>query len=101
MQQDDDWLTLPQIAKMLQMNPSTIRLWVSEGRLKAHKAGGRKWLVRRSDLDRLLATRTNLELRSPPPREPPRADANRDWATSPKDVLVDLASSVDLSQGSQ
>ena len=97
MAQDDDWLTLPQIAEMLQMNPSTIRLWVSEGRLQAHKAGGRKWLVRRSELERLLETRTNARARQPPPGELPRSDADRDWAQSPKAVLLDLASSVDLS----
>jgi excisionase family DNA binding protein len=95
---DDDWLTLPQIAEMLQMNPSTIRLWVNEGRLKAHKAGGRKWLVRRSDLDLLLASRTN----APNPRHatgglPARVEADRDWSKSPKEAVVDLASSIDLS----
>jgi excisionase family DNA binding protein len=85
---------------MLQMNPSTIRLWVHEGRLRAHKAGGRKWLVRRSELDRLLASRTNAP--TPPAAaagEPARADADRDWSKSPKEALVDLASSIDLSGG--
>ena len=101
MQQDDDWLTLPQIAEMLQMNPSTIRLWVNEGRLEAHKAGGRKWLVRRSELDRLLASRTNAPAPRPATVDSVRADADRDWSTSPKEVLVDLASSVDLTGPAQ
>jgi excisionase family DNA binding protein len=51
---DEELLTLPQIAEMLHVNPSTVRLWVHQQRLPAHKAGGKKWLVRRSDLDALL-----------------------------------------------
>ena len=52
---DDPWLTLAEIAEELRVNPATVRLWVSRGRLKARRAGQRKLLVRRSDLDRMLA----------------------------------------------
>ena len=55
----DPWLTLAEIAEELRVNPATVRLWVSKGQLKASRAGVRKWIVRRSDLDRMLAE-TNL-----------------------------------------
>jgi excisionase family DNA binding protein len=59
---DDPWLTLAEIAEELRVNPATVRLWVSRGRLKAMRAGQRKLLVRRSELQRMLA--------SPPPSRP-------------------------------
>ena len=37
------------------MSPATIRSWISKGTLRAMRAGQRKWLVRRSELDRMLA----------------------------------------------
>ena len=36
------------------MSPATIRSWISNGTLQATRAGRRKWLVRRSELDRML-----------------------------------------------
>ena len=58
---DDPWLTLAEIAEELRVNPATVRLWVSRGRLKATRAGQRKLLVRRSELDRMLASTTSAE----------------------------------------
>jgi excisionase family DNA binding protein len=52
---EDPWLTLAEIAEELRVNPATVRLWVRRGRLKAMRAGQRKLLVRRSELDRMLA----------------------------------------------
>ena len=52
---DDPWLTLAEIADELRMSPATIRSWISKGTLRAMRAGQRKWLVRRSELDRMLA----------------------------------------------
>jgi excisionase family DNA binding protein len=63
----DPWLTLAEIAEELRVNPATVRQWVSKGQLKASRAGVRKWIVRRSDLDRMLA-RAN-----PPATAPARA----------------------------
>jgi excisionase family DNA binding protein len=48
-------MTLAEIAEELRVNPATVRVWVSKGQLKASRAGVRKWIVRRSDLDRMLA----------------------------------------------
>lgn len=51
---DDPLLTVAEIAAELRLNPATIRLWISKGGLAATRAGRRKLLVRRSDLDRML-----------------------------------------------
>jgi excisionase family DNA binding protein len=51
---DNPWLTVAEIAAELRLNPATIRLWISKGTLPATRAGRRKLLIRRSDLDRLL-----------------------------------------------
>jgi excisionase family DNA binding protein len=64
---DDPWLTLAEIAKELRVNPATVRLWVSRGRLRALRAGQRKLLVRRSELERMLASTDPAQ---PEPHEP-------------------------------
>jgi excisionase family DNA binding protein len=71
----DPWLTLAEIAEELRVNPATVRLWVSKGQLKASRAGVRKWIVRRSDLERMLAA-------SSPSRDEAhdRSLAARHWA---------------------
>jgi excisionase family DNA binding protein len=51
---DDPWLTVAEIADELRVNPATVRLWVSKGALPATRAGQRKLLIRRSDLDHML-----------------------------------------------
>jgi excisionase family DNA binding protein len=55
----DPWLTLAEIAQELRVNPATVRQWVTKGQLKASRAGVRKWIVRRSELERMLAA-TNV-----------------------------------------
>jgi excisionase family DNA binding protein len=51
---DDDLLTLPEIADMTGMADPTVRVWVKQGRLPATKVG-RQWMVRRADLEKMLA----------------------------------------------
>jgi excisionase family DNA binding protein len=51
----DPWLTLAEIAAELRVDPATVRLWISRGKLDAARAGQRKLIVRRSELDRMLA----------------------------------------------
>ncbi len=51
---NDPWLTLAEIAEELRVSPATVRLWVSQGKLGATRAGRRKLLVRRSALDQML-----------------------------------------------
>jgi excisionase family DNA binding protein len=66
----DPWLTLAEIAEELRVNPATVRLWVRRGRLKAMRAGQRKLLVRRSELDRMLALTDPSRAAPPQPRMP-------------------------------
>jgi excisionase family DNA binding protein len=67
---DDPWLTLAEIAEELRVNPATVRLWISRGRLKAMRAGQRKLLVRRSELDRMLALTDPSRAEPQQPRMP-------------------------------
>ena len=60
----DEWFTLPQIAEMLDVNPSTVRHWVNIGRLSAEKRG-RRWVVARQDLDEIMAQRRRRAGRPP------------------------------------
>lgn len=89
---DDELLTLPQIAQMLHVNPSTVRLWVTEQRLPAHKAGGRKWFVRRGDLERMLEEQPHIGY----PKRADARDAPKDWSEVPEQAALDLASSTQV-----
>jgi excisionase family DNA binding protein len=64
----DEWFTLPQIAEMLGVNPSTVRYWVTIGRLSAEKQG-RRWVVKRDDVETITAQRRRRAGR-PSPIEP-------------------------------
>ncbi len=72
---DDPWLTLAEIAEELRVNPATVRLWISRGRLKARRAGQRKLLVRRSELERMLVA--SDPAKQPEPREPRKPEPLR------------------------
>lgn len=52
---NDPWMTIAEIAEELRLSPATVRSWVSQGRLPATRAGRRKWLIRRSDIDRMTS----------------------------------------------
>jgi len=85
---DDELLTLPEIAHTLGMNPSTVRLWVREGRLPAEKVG-RKWMVRRADLEQMLAEQPHVGH----PRGAGASTTPEDWSEQPERAMMDLASS--------
>jgi excisionase family DNA binding protein len=52
---DDPWMTIAEFAQEMRVQPVTVRSWIAKGQLKATRAGQRKWLVRRSELARMLA----------------------------------------------
>jgi excisionase family DNA binding protein len=64
---EDPWLTVAEIASELRVNPATVRLWVSKGTLPATRAGQRKLLIRRSDLDAMLEAIRSQTRQSRPP----------------------------------
>jgi excisionase family DNA binding protein len=51
---DDPWMTVAEFAQEMRVRPVTVRSWIAKGQLKATRAGQRKWLVRRSELARIL-----------------------------------------------
>ena len=61
----DELLTVEQVAHLLKVIPDTIRSWIQSGALKASRPGngtrpGRKYRVRRSDLDAFVASSERL-----------------------------------------
>ncbi len=52
---DEQFLTPAQLAAELQVTTITVRRWITGGQLAATKAGPRKWVIRRTDIDRFLA----------------------------------------------
>jgi len=66
----DELLTAEQVAQILKVKPDTVRSWIQSGALRASRPGngtrpGRKYRVRRADLDEYVAS---SECR-PAPRE--------------------------------
>lgn len=52
---DEQYLTPAQVAEELQVTVVTVRRWINSDELRATKAGPRKWMIRRSDLDAFMA----------------------------------------------
>ncbi len=57
----DELLTAEQVAQILKVKPDTVRSWIQSGSLRASRPGngtrpGRKYRVRRSDLDAFVAS---------------------------------------------
>ncbi len=50
----DPWLTVAEFAEAMRVRPVTVRSWIAKGLLKATRAGQRKWLIRQSELSRML-----------------------------------------------
>ena len=50
----EEFMTVPEIAQLLKLNPQTIRNWIDADTLPALRLGRRVRVIR-SDLDRLLA----------------------------------------------
>lgn len=85
---DDPWMTVAEFAEAMRMRPVTVRSWITKGQLKATRAGQRKWLVRRSELTRML------EAGDTPAVPPPPVTASEEgWQSdeTPPPELDDLA----------
>jgi excisionase family DNA binding protein len=63
---DDPWMTVAEFAEAMRMRPVTVRSWITKGQLKATRAGQRKWLVRQSELTRLLESGDAPSVPPPP-----------------------------------
>jgi excisionase family DNA binding protein len=96
----DPWLTLAEIADELRVNPATVRQWVTKGQLKASRAGVRKWIVRRSELKRMLAA-TNVAPETPsakPEAERMASAEDLDGGAQPAPPASDAQSAIALLQ---
>jgi excisionase family DNA binding protein len=67
---DDPWMTIAEFAAEMRVRPVTVRSWIAKGQLRATRAGQRKWLVRRSELTRMLALDDDPHAAPPPPNRP-------------------------------
>ena len=57
MEKDDSLMTVPEVAATLRLHPDTVRRWLRAGQLPAVNLGGRRgYRIRRSELDRYLAS---------------------------------------------
>jgi excisionase family DNA binding protein len=52
---EEQYLTPAQVADELHVTVVTVRRWINSEELRAKKAGPRKWIVRRSNLDAFIA----------------------------------------------
>jgi excisionase family DNA binding protein len=98
----DEQLTLPQVAHLLGLNPSTIRLWVNDRRLPAERVG-RRWMVRRVDLEQMLAEQPKIghpkrRGATPPPT---REEMPADWSEVPEQAGLYLARSTEPIKGAR
>ena len=53
--QEDDFLTVAEVATRLKVNPQTIRNWITRGEIRAVRVGARRVRILRADLDSFLA----------------------------------------------
>jgi excisionase family DNA binding protein len=67
---DDPWMTIAEFADEMRVRPVTVRSWIAKGQLTATRAGQRKWLVRRSELARMLGQGDDVPALPPPPVSP-------------------------------
>ena len=61
--QEDDYLTVSEIAARLKVNPQTVRNWITRNELRAVRVGARRVRILRADLDRFLAATGATPLR--------------------------------------
>jgi excisionase family DNA binding protein len=51
---DEEYLTVAEAATLLRVAPSTIRRWIREGDVPAHRIGRRRLALKRTDLSNLI-----------------------------------------------
>lgn len=51
---DEEYVTVAEAATLLRVAPSTVRRWIREGDVPAHRIGRRRVALRRADLARLI-----------------------------------------------
>ena len=67
---EDRLLSVADVAQLLSVTEPTVREWIKDGKLKAHRAGARFWRIRQSEVDRMLSQQGSHR---PAPGSAPRA----------------------------
>lgn len=57
----EEWLWIPQAAKLTGLSRETIRIWVVEGKVKGRRMGMRKFQVERASLQQFLEPYNHLK----------------------------------------
>jgi excisionase family DNA binding protein len=79
---DDRLLSVADVAKLLSVTEPTVREWIKEGKLKAHRAGARFWRIRQSEVDRMLGQQASTKPTTTGGRRPGPAEQARDLLSS-------------------
>ena len=70
---EDTFLTVAEVAEILKLNQQTVRNWIDQGSLPAHRVG-RRVRIRQTDLERLLAQGSTVSMGAPGPEGGPSAE---------------------------
>lgn len=81
---EDRLLSVAEVSQLLSVTEPTIREWIKDGKLRAHRAGARFWRIRQSEVDRMLAQQASD--RPPAPSSGPRPAA----AAQARDLISSL-----------
>jgi excisionase family DNA binding protein len=81
---EDRLLSVAEVSQLLSVTEPTIREWIKDGKLRAHRAGARFWRIRQSEVDRMLAQQASN--RPAPPGSGPRPAA----AQQARDLISSL-----------
>jgi excisionase family DNA binding protein len=80
---EDRLLSVAEVSKLLSVTEPTVREWIKEGKLKAHRAGARFWRIRQSEVERMLSQQDSTRPSAQGPgRRPMAADQARDLLSS-------------------
>ncbi|MGH3261000.1 MAG: helix-turn-helix domain-containing protein [Trebonia sp.] len=83
---EDRLLSVADVARLLSVTEPTVREWIKDGKLRAHRAGARFWRIRRSEVDRMLAQQAS--------HRPADPDSPRTTTAAPaRDLLASLITS--------
>jgi excisionase family DNA binding protein len=80
---EDRLLSVAEVSRLLSVTEPTVREWIKDGKLQAHRAGARFWRIRQSEVDRMLGEQASNRPTAPGggPR-PPAAEPARDLISS-------------------
>ena len=79
---EDRLLSVAEVAGLLSVTEPTVREWIKEGKLKAHRAGARFWRIRQSEVDRMLYVEPSNRPADAGGQRPPAAEQARDLLSS-------------------